>query len=291
MRTAISLVIAVGVAFAGFSSLKVMPGAREAGMGNVGVAVGDGPQSMVWNPAATAQVGTFAACATYAKWLLDTNQQSVYLVRNFRFMRLGIGAAAFNAGEFEYRTEVPTTEPLGVFTPSELNFHLNLSRSIIGIVDAGLSGRFYYSKVMDDVASSVGLDAGLRVRPVDGLALGVSVTDFARNPVYYRESFRLPFRARLGAAYELCLGDVGALDLSSEGSYLIFDNVFNIHAGAEFVWNGLLAARAGYEWLDGDSRLGLGLGLILGTFRVDYSFTPLSHDLGAAHRFAVGIGG
>ncbi len=290
MRYFTMLVLVAGFAFSGMSSLKVLPGVREAGMGNAGVACGTGAQAMVWNPAGPAGVQGFAVRVSYAEWFLDTHQQSAFLVRNLGFANLGLGAASFTGGRFEYRTEVPTEEPLGSFTPSDFNFHLNLSRSFSRMVQLGITGRYYFSKIMDSEADGPGIDLGVRVLPVDGLVLGASVVDFGENLCYYREPFRLPTRARLGASYRLCLGEKAGLSLAGEGSYFLYTQKFNIHSGVEFSWFDVLALRAGYERLDQVNRFGFGLGLSLGQFCFDYCFTPLNDNLGAAHRVSLGLG-
>ncbi len=267
-----------------------MPGVREAGMGNTGVASAIGAQAMSWNPAASAGVRGFAASASYVKWLLDTRQQSLSLVRGFGFASLGVGLSVFEGGAFEHRAEVPIEEPLGEFMPYDFNFRLNVSRSFGPVVQAGLSGRYYYSKIMESTAHGPGLEAGVRVGPVEGLTVGASVVDFGKNLVYYRESFRLPTRARLGMGYGLCLGSA-RFDLGLDGSYFVYTGAVNVHSGVEFRWDELVALRAGHEWLDGQSRFGFGLGLMLSQFRFDYSFTPLNDDLGTAHRVSVGLSG
>ena len=287
----LAVVLLPALALGGFSSLKVLPGVREAGMGNAGVASGFGPQAMVWNPAATAGVSGFAARASYAKWLLDTHQEAVYVVRSLRVLNVGVGVAGFSAGKFEYRTEVPTEKPLGEFEPGDFHFHLNVSRSFGPIVDFGLTGRFYYTKAFEEYALGPGLDVGVRVRPVCGLALGASVVDFARTMAYRREVFRLPVRARLGAAYSMTASGRFSVSVTGDGSYYFYTKSVNVQTGVEVGWSDFVFLRAGGEWLGEVIRPAAGLGVKAGRIRFDYSFAPLNDDLGQAHRFAFALGG
>lgn len=259
-------------------------------MGNTGVASGEGPQAMVWNPASSILTEGFQLRVSYAKWLLDTHHSSLFLVRNLGFVRLGVGAVAFSAGRFEHRAEVPLEEPLGYFTPVDMTAHLNVARSFGGVVSLGVSGRYYYSKILEHQANSIGLDAGMRLVPLRGLVLGVSVADFSRNPAYHRETFRMPFRARAGASYELRLGGEFGLQFAGEGSYFILSERFTGQGGIELGWAETLFLRTGYEWLHTRSRFGFGLGLALGRFSFDYALTPLNDNLGLAHRVSVGLG-
>lgn len=285
----LSVLLAVAaVASAGMYSLKVMPDARAAGMGNAGVTAA-GPRGIAWNPAAGAGVDGFAVQAGYGKWLLDAHQEALSLVRSTRLLNVGLAVTAFNAGRFEYRTEVPTEEPLGYFTPAEYVFALNLSRRF-GIVDVGLSGRYYYAKTFEDEASGPGADLGVRVRAVEGLELGLSLTDFGKNLIYVRESFRLPTRARLGAAWTQCLGPAWAAELAVQGSYFVYTGDVNVGGGAELAWNQTLFLRGGYEWLGSRGRPAGGLGVGLGDFRLDYALALLNDGLGTSHRLTIGFG-
>ncbi|MFO7638806.1 MAG: PorV/PorQ family protein [bacterium] len=290
MRTFGILVLTGACALAGFSSLRVLPGGRESGMGNCGVASGFGPQAMVWNPAATAGIEGFAVRAGYTRWLLDTDQQAVFLARNARYFTVGLGLTSFSAGTFEYREDVPTEEPLGLFRPAEMAVHLNLARSFGSMVDVGLSGRLYYTKVHDQEALGPGVDAGARVRPFEGMTLGVSVVDFARPMAYEREQFQLPVRARLGAAYRRELAGGFELGAAADGSWFFREKRPNVVVGGEFGWGGLVFLRTGYEWLDGFGRPAAGLGLRAAGFSCDYSLTFLNDDFGQAHRFSVAYG-
>ncbi|MEO0081222.1 MAG: PorV/PorQ family protein [candidate division WOR-3 bacterium] len=278
-------------AFAGMSSLKIMPGVREAGMGNAGVASAFGPQAIAWNPAASAAVSGFAACVSYAKWFADLHQQSVYLTRDIRLGVFGVGATSFTAGKFEYRTEVPTEDPLGLFVPGEFTLHLNFSRRVSGVVDGGIAARYYYSKVLDQAASGFGFDLGVRAAPWDQLVLGASLVDFGWNLSYYRERFRLPTRARLGVTYRFGLGENLGLNLTGEGVLHVYTRDLNVHSGVELVWREAIALRAGYERLEELGRVGCGLGLRHGLFRLDYSLSALNDNLGAAHRIGLSLSG
>lgn len=289
MRIALLLAVATAACCAGFSSLRVMPGGRESAMGNAGVASAFGPQAMVWNPAA-ADVGGFSIRAGYAHWLLDTRQQSLFVVRDARFLRVGIGVVSFTAGAFEYREDVPTEDPLGIFQPVEIAGHLNLARSFGPRVDAGLSGRLYYTKVREEEALVPGLDIGVRVRPLAGLTIGASVVDFARTAAYRREVFRLPVRARLGGAYRRELGGGFEANAALDGSWFFYEKQPAVMAGFECGWGGLAFLRAGYEWLGAVSRPSAGLGLRSAGFDVDYSLTLLNDGFGPAHRISLAYG-
>jgi hypothetical protein len=273
----------------GFSSLRIAPGVREAGMGGVGVASGFGPQAMAWNPAAVASVRGFAATACYTKWFLDTHHQSFFAARSLGFINLGAGVVSFSAGTFEYRVK-PTEEPLGTFVPADFTFYLNVSRSIGRLLQFGITGRHFYSKIMDNSARGIGGDFGLRVLPFRGFTVGASIVDFGKTMSYKREVFWLPTRARLGASYDFAPLKDTRITPAVDGSYFIYGKQFDVQSGLEFVWHEMAAVRAGYDFLSEANPLSFGAGVRLKDFRLDYSLSPLGYDLGVAHRFSIGIG-
>ena len=258
-------------------------------MAGTGAASAFGPQAIALNPAAGAGVTGFAAVASYAKWVLDTRHQSLFLARRFPALSVGLGITSFSAGAFEYRTK-PTEEPIGTFTPTDLSFYLNLARPIGRIVQAGLTARYFYSRVSDADAAGLGVDAGVRVTPIDRLKVGVSVVDFGKTMAYARDVFWLPTRARLGASYDVVPFERGRLTLAADGSYFINSQEPGATAGLEFAWSEIVMLRAGYDLLSDANNLNLGLGLCAGMFRFDYSFAAMNFDLGGAHRIAIGLG-
>jgi len=273
----------------GFSSLKILPGVREAGMAGTGAASAFGPQAITLNPAAGAGVAGFAAVASYTKWILDTHHQSLFVARNFSALCIGAGVSSFSAGEFEYRIN-PTEDPIGTFTPTDFTAYLNLARPIGSIVQAGLTGRYFYSRVYDNDAAGLGIDGGVRVMPVKRLTVGASVVDFGKTMTYEREVFWLPTRGRLGVSYDLVPFEHGRVTLAADGSYFFYSGVQGAVAGLEFAWSEVVALRAGYDFLSQANHLNFGLGLRAGVFRFDYSFSAMNLDLDGAHRVSVGFG-
>ncbi len=287
-----SIALAAAMAVAGptgFSSLKILPGVREAGMGGTGAASAFGPQAIAVNPAAGVGTDSFAATASYAKWLLDTHHQSVFVARRFPALCVALGFTSFSAGQFEYRIK-PTEDPVGTFTPTDFSAYLNLARPIGKMVQVGLTARYFFTRVYEDDATGLGIDGGVKVMPIKRLTVGASVVDFGKTMYYVREVFRLPTRGRLGASYDFIPFEHGRLTLAADGSYFLNSRTAGAAAGLEFAWSEVVALRAGYDFLSEANHLNFGLGLRAGLFHVDYSFSVMNFDLGGAHRVSVGLG-
>jgi hypothetical protein len=294
LRSAVAILLVVTAAAAGprlegFSSLKVLPGAREAAMGGTGVAAAVGPQAIALNPAAVADVPGFGVAAGYTNWLLDTHHQSLFAGRNLGWLSVAAGVTSFSGGRFEYRVK-PTDEPLGTFEPMDLSAYIGVGRRFNRFVSGGVTGRYFYSKILEHSAAGVGLDLGVRVRPMSGLGLGASLVDFGKTMYYEREVFWLPTRARLGASYDFRPVEQLRVTPAVDGSYYIYQNKPDVQAGFELAWKDVVALRFGYDALAQSNHLSCGLGLRTGLVSVDYALAPLSYGLGVAHRFTVGIG-
>ncbi len=285
----LSLVLwmASGEAAAGMASLRIVAGVREAGMGGAGVAAGIGAQAITLNPAASAGVREFGVSASYTAWLLDASQQSVVAVRNLDFVSLGFGITGFSAGKFEYRSDVPTQEPIGTFLPYEHSLRVNVSRRIENRIGAGMSVRYYHSKVLDRQTSGFGCDLGIRIMPLKQLVVGLSLLDFGWNLSYFYERFRLPTRSVLGVALGQTLNDQLSVNLAADAGMGVYNRDFELRGGVELEWQRLVSCRLGYEFLEGIGRPAFGLGIRKGIVQLDYALSSLNSNLGMAHRFGV----
>ncbi len=290
----LTLIVLFGIGFSterqvGCAWLKIPVGAREAAMAGCGTATGTGPQALVYNPANSAFISPFSIQADYTKWFLDTRHQSLFLIRDCRYLVVGGGVTSFTNGKFEYRTDRPTAEPLGTFTPVDITGYFNLAKFWHRYAVTGITVRYFYSKIMSSELNGFGADVGVRSAPLKNLTIGLAVVDFGRTLSYRRDVFWLPARARLGIGYQLPLGNnrfTGAID----GSYFFYSQKTALQIGAEFQLNQFLSLRAGYDLGNTAGNLNFGLGLTRNKIRIDYAFSPLEFNLGAAHRLAIGFG-
>jgi hypothetical protein len=273
----------------GFSSLKIVPGAREAAMAGTGVASAQGPQAVYFNPAAISRYSNLLANIHYAKWFLDTHHQSLFVVRPTKLFNIGIGIVNFSYGKVENREDKPTDSPVGYFNPQDFSFFLTLSRALDDRTAIGVSGKFYYEKIFSYTASGGGLDVGLKFNLLPSMSLGFSVINFGTMMRFQREKFPLPTEAKIGANYELPLSNkhlIGALDIS----YFPYEEKLSACIGVEFALNNFLFLRGGFRPLSESGKISTGLGVKLNNFRIEYSFSPYTYNLGATHRFSLGAG-
>lgn len=274
----------------GFSSLKILPGPREAGMGGAGCASASGPQAMIWNPAATFGSTSFAAAAGYTSWLEGSKEHCFFLTRQFGKTALGTGIRNFAAGIFEYREEIPVAEPLGIFQPVELSGYINISHQLGDTTHRlygtlGTNLRYFYSKVMSYEMDGFGLDLGARLH-TGSVSLGASLSDFGQTLSYVRERIWLPTRARTGAAVTTAIGQWN-LTAATDFSFFVYSRQTRVNAGLEIIPVQPLRLRTGYEFCGKEGEFSSGFGLSHNYIALDYSLTILRHDMGSAHRISV----
>jgi hypothetical protein len=157
-------------------------------------------------------------------------------------------------------------------------------------LQAGVTGRVYYSALGEGRASGYGVDVGVRASPREWLTLAAAGRDLAtklrwedtyEQPNYVEE---VPGRFLAGAGVRpwqrllLALqGDVG------EGES------WRYRAGAEFWVDERIALRAGYG--DGAPTLGAAVLLPRGGFTVafDYAYVEEEFTAEAAHTVSLGL--
>uniref|UniRef100_A0A7C6EAM8 PorV/PorQ family protein n=1 Tax=candidate division WOR-3 bacterium TaxID=2052148 RepID=A0A7C6EAM8_UNCW3 len=279
------------LANSGLTSLKICPAVREAAMANTGVASAQGPQAIYFNPATIGFYQNFLASLYYAKWFSDMHHQSLFVTRPTKIFNIGVGIVNFSYGKVEYRDTKPTDEPIDYFIPQDYSLFLTLSRALDSRTAIGVSGKFYYQKILDKTASSGGIDVGLKLDVMPKLSLGFSIINFGGTLRYLREKFWLPTEAKAGANLKFDLGTTGSSLIGAiDCSYLPYDKRLHLGIGAEFALNNFLFLQGGFRPFSETNKFSTGLGFKLKSFRIEYSFSPYTYDLGITHRFALGFG-
>ncbi len=276
----------------GYSSLQIIPSARECGMGGTGVISGLGPQAMYFNPALTSNVSSFAVNVNYTKWLLDMYEQSIFLVRPFSSFNLGLGVVNFNAGKLDFRPDYPTDEPIADFNPVDFNFLVNFSKSTETDkfrTGFGVSGRYYYQKIYEYTATGVGVDLGTTIDLPANLKVGIAIKDFGTKMEFIREDFSLPTRAVGGVIYNINFSNITMRDCF-DVNYLFNDKELNFNLGVELSYKDLFFVRGGYRINKNTNSYNAGFGILVKNIRIEYALSPNNLDIGNTHHISIGFG-
>ena len=273
-------------------------------MGEAYTALADDATATYWNPAGLAHAERTGMHLMHNEWMLSLRQEYIGIVHPTGAGVFGLAVTALTMDELERREEVPTSEPLGHFSAFDMAFHLAYARHVVEGLDLGLGAKWVYSRLDQDSASGLLLDAGLAYETrIPGLRLGAAALNLGPQFQYQDESFDAPLTLKLGAAllaplhpaesdftlaYDLLLvgdGDIESDDSLGEASAMSARH----HLGVEWDWRGQAALRLGYKAGYDSQGLTAGAGIAWRGYRFDYAYLDVGNDLGSAHRFGVGM--
>lgn len=254
--------------------MKLGGGVRAASMGEAFVAVADDATAVSWNPAALGELSSSEISATYNVWLLDTNYSNIHYIRPLGPGTIGASIFYLSYGDV---TETTNTQRLGtgrVFSPSAYAAILAWGQPINEHLSLGCAIKMFNQNIDNFSENGAAADMGIfyLYNPWD-LRLGGVVQNLGGS---------LPQIIKLGAAKRLVNDRLTlAMDIN-----LPADNQSYLSLGAEFKIIPQFTLRAGFNTMSEENasgNIGIGLGLNISRFAVDYGYVPYG-DLGGAHR-------
>ncbi len=285
----------------GFGLLQLESSARAAALGGSLVAISEDINAFLYNPALLGPSEHRSLSVSYMNHLTDVG--AGFLAYGRDLGKLGVaavGVRALNWGSIE-RTDA-TGAKNGSFSASDITMTFGLARARTDRLRYGVNIHYAHSSVDSYRASAILADVGAAYRiPEQQLTVSASASHF--GIVLYslgQETDAVPFDLRVGAAKKLrylpLLVSITAYRLTDVGRYNSFED-FMRHTilGGEFQFTRALHIRFGYnhrrhEALKTSNRLdlagiGLGFGLKITRFRLDYAFT--SWSFAGLHQFTV----
>ncbi len=267
--------------------LKFLFPARILSMGEASVADPDNATSSFSNPACLVSSKSTEISFSQVQWVQDIQTQLLSTS-----IPLSVGTASFaltstNVGDIEVR-DIPGPA-LGTFTAHFTTIQAGYGLPLFQDISIGATAKYLYDKLYVDEASGFGLDFGaLYKSPLEGMTLGLSLTNFGKMGRYRAQSPDLPSRANVGADYQVTENDfrfVGDFAVSRETT----SGTTLTHFGAEANYTDLLSVRLGYQTGYDNRGLSAGLGVRYSIATLDYAFVPFSQGFGEAHIITVSI--
>jgi hypothetical protein len=265
----------VGAAF-----LKLGQGVRAPSMGEAFTAVADDATAISWNPAGLAKSSSSEISTTYNIWLLDTSYSTIHYIKPWGPGTLGAALFYLSYGSIAETTDTQRLGTGRTFTPSAYVATLAWGQALNKDLSLGASAKIFNQNIDSFNEGGAALDAGVlySYKPWD-LRLGGVIQNIGGT---------LPQTIKMGASKVILDNRLNlALDLN-----LPKDNKTYISFGGEFKVVPQLVIRAGYNTKSEEGaggNLGIGLGLNLSRFSVDYGYVPYG-DLGNAHRIGLRVG-
>ncbi|MFH2053856.1 MAG: PorV/PorQ family protein [bacterium] len=266
---------------AGLLSLRMGVGAREAGMGEAGVATSSGATAVFWNPANN----VFADFRTeltlqHNRYLGLFSHEAAAVAHRIGRGVLGFSFMGFYSDEIDRHTlESGTNVFEGTFEPYDVAFGLNYAHPLGDSFAAGVGVKMVYEKI--DFYSDTGFAFDFFITHktlIEGLVFAASATNLGGQMNLKDEAFDLPTAARLGAAYTPASAFLqGKLTLTGD-VLMPRDTNEKAHVGAELRLLPELALRAGTRVNYDSQGLTAGVGFRVGRLRLDYAFSDMTEE-------------
>lgn len=262
----------------GGAFLKLGNGVRAPAMGEAFTAVADDASAISWNPAGIAQIDSKEISMSYNMWLQSTSYSTLHYVRPI-LPGHTLGASIFylSYGDIMETTADSRAGTGRTFSPSGAVATISYASKIREYLFLGINLKLLNQSIDTYQESGIAIDLGLLFKNSRGIDIGLVVQNLGSMG-----GSSLPQTLKLGLSKNL-LDDrlLVALDISFPE-----DNNTIVSLGGEYQINQLLVIRAGYNTKSEEGaggNLGMGLGLNLSRFALDYAYVPYG-ELGATHR-------
>jgi hypothetical protein len=224
--------------------LMIAPDSRSGAMGDVGVALSPGANSMHWNPAAMAFASNVVESSlSYSPWLRqlvdDMHLSYISTSRKIDDRRAyGVAFRYFSLGNITFTDEVGTN--IRDFTPNEFSIDGGYSQKFTDRFSGGFSSRFIYSNLLGGTPvggaeSSPGVSVAADLSMYyqndqadwgnkDGtFSWGLNLSNLGAKISYSETVARdfIPSNLRVGAAYTTELDDFNSLTFAVDANKLL----------------------------------------------------------------------
>ncbi len=265
--------------------VTIPPGARSAGMGDVGTGVADDINALFWNPGGLAYQADRQATLSYSRWLPQFQADLFYAYGAYTQYweqldgTVGGSFLLMNLGEYE------RTDSRGNFLGRFRSFEFAVSVAYATLLSEDLGGGIQFRYIQSNLASdvqgesgvgrSVAFDFGLLWRPRslqlfgndwgDRLSVGFNLQNVGPSITYAQQADPLPTMLRLGASAIVLQDEFNQLTLAIDiGKLLVYrdetgsDKIprsfitawknpgVETSFGLEYWYEQLVALRAGY---------------------------------------------
>lgn len=277
---------------AGLLSLRMGIGAREAAMGETGVASSTGASAVYWNPANN----VFADFETglvlqHHSYLGLFNHESAAVASKLGKGVLGVIFMGFYSESIDrYGTE-PVGVPEGSFKPYDVSFGVSYAYPLGDSFAAAMTAKMIYEKI--DIYSDTGFafDFFLTHKAVvDGLVFAASATNVGGNMNLKSEPFKLPTAFRIGVAWTP-MGHFFKEKVIVTGDVMIpNDTREKAHVGGEYSIIPEFSLRIGTRINYENQGLTAGAGFRAGVLGVDYAYEQSTVEgFNDGHKFSLNL--
>ncbi len=263
---------------AGAGQLLINPWARSNGLGGSNSANIRGLEAQFLNVAGIAHTRSTELIFSNTTWLKGTGTNIAAFGLTQKLGEnggvLGLSVVSFSYGDIPITTVDQPEGGIGTFSPKQSNINLSYAKAFSHSIYAGITVKIVSESTSSTKASTVAIDAGIQyvTGKSDQFKFGVTLKNVGPNMKYSGDGltfrgfvpgqanamtveqrsagFELPTLIRIGASYDLFIGD----KMTLTPAYTFTSNSFtnDQHSlGMEFKWSQYLVLRAGYTYENG----------------------------------------
>ena len=282
-----TLVFAQSAGNTGLSFLKFGFGARTIAMGDAGASASNDLAALYYNPSRLALIEKNEILIMHSSWIQDVNSELFGIKWNMFGLPWAIGLNYTSISGIEIRTR--PGEPDSKFDANYFFGSLSTGFYVWDKLSFGTTIKYLYEGLLNDEANGLGFDFGLNYEtPFKGLSLSTVIKNIGSMNALRNEETQLPTDFRLGSAYKFNV-ESAKLDFIAVAEFQKYLDTDDIHfnLGGDIVYDQIFALRVGYQsGYEAKSFMG-GIGLMWGSLRFDYTYTPFLLDLGNANLFSL----
>lgn len=287
--------------------LKIGVGGRATAMGHAFVAVANDVSALYWNPAGLTQFSENQIMFAHNQWVVDINHDFIGAVYHLDDENtFGVSLTSLSMDEMKVTTEYAPFGTGEYFGFSDLGIAVSYSKKMTDQFSFGASVRYIEESLDRLKMRGIMIDLGTYYwTGLGSTRFAVTVSNFGNDLAPDGEvvlvgnrtnsewqSFSPPTMFRIGFALEPYEDDENRITTSIQLNHPN-DNSENVSLGAEYVWNNMFFARAGYK-INVDEQdftfgAGVNIPISIANISVDYAFANFAR-LGSAHRFSITLG-
>ncbi len=281
------------------SFLKIGVGSRAVALGESYVSVANDPSAIYWNPAGLMDLANPTVMAMHVFWLEDIYFD--YLAGGMPLPgggALGASLVYLNHGQLLRADagDTPDDPTRGLFSAADFAFSGAYAYQFSKKMKLGGTLKVFSESIDSQASFGLALDLGfLYELPWQAIMLGVMVQNLGPATKVEAEAFRLPLNFKVGLSYHPLSNLMVTMDYNQ-----LLEQEAKLGLGAEYIYEDLLALRAGYQYqgridqaelysnygTPGLAGLTAGIGVKVMDFQLDYAYVPYGF-LGTTHRLTL----
>lgn len=276
----------------GLLSLRLGVGAREAGMGDAGLASSFGASAIYWNPANN----VFGNLETelilqHHRYLSLFNQESAAVAHRLGSGVVGVFFSGLYADTIERRGLDNTGVVAGTFDPYDVTFGVSYAHRLGESFGLAINTKLVYERI--DIYSDTGFAFDFFVTHkavIDGLVFAASATNLGGQMKLKDQPFDLPAAFSLGTAYTPSGGWTQGKITFAADALFPNDTTNKGHLGLEYRILPEFALRVGSRLNYTNQGMTAGAGFRTGILGVDYAYSESTEGgLADGHKFSLNL--